>query len=127
MRGLSAAIVGVGRTKGRLITEVEHTEVEHKGSSWLEQIPEWGWEVLASPGGGPLRCEGGILQAADQPIGRIDQGDLIAALRRRMAQQAVEGETRGEAQGLLGALDHRILIGSSPHGLFGSRHHVSGR
>jgi SAM-dependent methyltransferase len=39
-------------------------------------MPEWAWEVLASPGGGPLRCENGILWAADQPIGRIDQGIL---------------------------------------------------
>lgn len=52
------------------------TEAECKGLSGLDQIPEWGWEVLASPGGGPLRCEGGILRAADQPIGRIDQGIL---------------------------------------------------
>ena len=52
------------------------TEVERSRSTGLEQIPEWGWEVLARPGGGPLRCEGGILRAADQPIGRIDQGIL---------------------------------------------------
>lgn len=52
------------------------TEVEDKRSSRLEQIPEWAWEVLASPGGGPLRCEGGILRAGDQPIGQLDQGIL---------------------------------------------------
>ncbi len=52
------------------------TEVEHKGSNWLEKIPEWAWEVLASPGGGPLRCEGRIVWAADQPIGQMDQGIL---------------------------------------------------
>jgi ubiquinone/menaquinone biosynthesis C-methylase UbiE len=52
------------------------TEVKHEGSSGPDQIPEWAWEVLASPGGGRLRCEGRILRAADQPIGRIDQGIL---------------------------------------------------
>jgi ubiquinone/menaquinone biosynthesis C-methylase UbiE len=52
------------------------TEIQRSGSSMLEQIPVWAWEVLASPGGGPLRCEYGILWAADQPIGRIDQGIL---------------------------------------------------
>jgi ubiquinone/menaquinone biosynthesis C-methylase UbiE len=52
------------------------TENECSKSSGLEEIPEWAWEVLASPGGGPLRCEDGILWAVDQPIGRIDQGIL---------------------------------------------------
>ena len=42
----------------------------------MEQIPGWAWGVLASPGGGPFRCEGRILWAADQLIGRIDQGIL---------------------------------------------------
>ena len=51
-------------------------EIERSGSTGLEQIPGWAWEVLASPGGGPLRCEGRILWAADRPIGRIDQGIL---------------------------------------------------
>src|SRR5437762_1705874 len=46
------------------------------GSERPEQIPGWAWEVLASPGGGPLRCEGTVLWAADQRIGRIDQGIL---------------------------------------------------
>jgi ubiquinone/menaquinone biosynthesis C-methylase UbiE len=41
-----------------------------------KRIADWAWEVLASPGGGPLRCEDGILWATDQPIGRIDQGIL---------------------------------------------------
>src|SRR5438270_494733 len=41
-----------------------------------EQIPDWAWEVLAAPGGGPLRCEDGLLWAADQPVGQIDQGIL---------------------------------------------------
>ena len=52
------------------------TGIERNGSTGLEQIPEWAWEVVASPGGGPLRCEAGILCAGDQPIGRIDQGIL---------------------------------------------------
>ena len=52
------------------------TEIKYTGSSGPNQIPEWAWEVLASAGDGPLRCEGGILGAADQPIGRIDQGIL---------------------------------------------------
>ncbi len=50
------------------------TETQPGGSS--EQIPEWAWEALASPGGGPLKREGGILWAAGQPIGRIDRGIL---------------------------------------------------
>jgi ubiquinone/menaquinone biosynthesis C-methylase UbiE len=58
-------------------------EVKHKGSSGPDQIPEWAWEVLASPGGGPLRCDGKILRAADQPIGRIDQGILRFNMPRR--------------------------------------------
>src|SRR5690242_1725693 len=58
-------------------------ETNHKGSSGLDQIPEWAWEVLASPGGGPLRCEGSILRTADQPIGRIDQGILRFNTPRR--------------------------------------------
>ena len=49
-------------------------EIERSGSTGLEQIPGWAWEVLASPGGGPLRCEGRILWAADRPIGRITFG-----------------------------------------------------
>jgi SAM-dependent methyltransferase len=52
------------------------TGLERNGSTGLEQIPEWAWEVVASPGGRPLRCEAAILWAADQPIGRIDQGIL---------------------------------------------------
>jgi len=48
----------------------------HNGSRRLEQVPKWAWEVLASPGGGPLRCEGSVLWAPDQPIGRIGQGIL---------------------------------------------------
>jgi ubiquinone/menaquinone biosynthesis C-methylase UbiE len=52
------------------------TKIDHSGSSSLEQISEWAWEVLASPGGGPLRCDGGILRATDQPVGRIEQGIL---------------------------------------------------
>jgi ubiquinone/menaquinone biosynthesis C-methylase UbiE len=51
-------------------------EIERRRSAGPERIPEWAWEVLASPGGGPLRREDGILWAADQPIGRIDQGIL---------------------------------------------------
>jgi len=58
------------------------TEVKHKGSNGLDQIPEWAWEVLASPGGGPLRCDGRILRAADQPIGRINQGILCFDMPR---------------------------------------------
>ncbi|MBV8935492.1 MAG: class I SAM-dependent methyltransferase [Alphaproteobacteria bacterium] len=49
-------------------------EVERFGSSGSEQIPEWAWRVLASPGGGPLRYQDGLFWAADQPIGRIEQG-----------------------------------------------------
>jgi ubiquinone/menaquinone biosynthesis C-methylase UbiE len=41
-----------------------------------ERIPEWAWEVVASPGGGSLRCEDNTLLVADQPIGRIDRGIL---------------------------------------------------
>jgi ubiquinone/menaquinone biosynthesis C-methylase UbiE len=52
------------------------TETGHRRATRLERIPEWAWEVLASPGGGPLRCEDAILWAPDQPIGRIDQGIL---------------------------------------------------
>ena len=52
------------------------TENERSESRGLEEIPEWAWEVLASPGGGPLRCEGGVLWTANQAIGRIDQGIL---------------------------------------------------
>jgi hypothetical protein len=51
-------------------------EIGHSGSTVPEQIPEWAWEVLASPGGGPLRREGRILRGTDHPIGRIDQGIL---------------------------------------------------
>jgi|SRR5271166_1814287 len=49
-------------------------EMGHSGSRELERIPEWAWEVLAKPGGGPLRCDGRTLQADDQPIGRIAEG-----------------------------------------------------
>ena len=56
------------------MAEIEMTETEPGGSS--EQIPEWAWEALASHGGGPLQCDGGILRAAGQPIGRIDRGIL---------------------------------------------------
>jgi ubiquinone/menaquinone biosynthesis C-methylase UbiE len=52
------------------------TELERSGSSAREQIPEWAWEVLASPVCVPLRREGRLLWAADQPIGRIDRGIL---------------------------------------------------
>ena len=52
------------------------TEIESSGSSGLEEIPEWAWEVLASPGGGPLRREGTILRANDKPVGRIAKGIL---------------------------------------------------
>jgi SAM-dependent methyltransferase len=51
-------------------------EIGHGGSVGAEQVPEWAWEMLASPGGGPLRCEGGVLRAADLPIGRINHGIL---------------------------------------------------
>jgi ubiquinone/menaquinone biosynthesis C-methylase UbiE len=46
------------------------------GSSDLGQIPDWAWQVLAAPGGGPLRCESNILWTGKRPIGRIDQGIL---------------------------------------------------
>lgn len=52
------------------------TEMTSNRPSELEQIPEWAWEVLASPGGGPLRMEGTILRADDRPVGRIDKGVL---------------------------------------------------
>jgi ubiquinone/menaquinone biosynthesis C-methylase UbiE len=41
-----------------------------------DQIASWAWEFLASPGGGPLRCEGTTFWAADRPIGAIDNGIL---------------------------------------------------
>ena len=49
---------------------------DRESSGGLERVPEWAWEVLACPGGGPLRCEGSILWAADQPVGQIDKGIL---------------------------------------------------
>ena len=49
---------------------------ERRGSGDLGQIPNWAWQVLAAPGGGPLRCEGNILWTGERPIGRIDQGVL---------------------------------------------------
>jgi SAM-dependent methyltransferase len=52
------------------------TEIERIEGTGPEQIPEWAWEVLASPGGGPLHCEHGILRTDDQPIGRITKGIL---------------------------------------------------
>ena len=52
------------------------TEITNNGPSGLEQIPEWAWEVLATPGGGPLRVEGTILRADDRPVGRIAKGVL---------------------------------------------------
>jgi ubiquinone/menaquinone biosynthesis C-methylase UbiE len=52
------------------------TEIEPIGAGALENLPEWAWDVLAAPGGGPLQCENGILRTADQPIGRIDRGIL---------------------------------------------------
>ena len=52
------------------------TEIERIEGIGPEQIPEWAWEVLASPGGGPLHCEHGILRTDDQPIGRITKGIL---------------------------------------------------
>jgi ubiquinone/menaquinone biosynthesis C-methylase UbiE len=39
-------------------------------------MPDWAWQVLAAPGGGPLRCESNILWTGERPIGRIDQGML---------------------------------------------------
>lgn len=50
------------------------TAIEGSGAGSLQQIPEWAWDVLAAPGGGPLRCENGILRSADRPIGRIARG-----------------------------------------------------
>jgi ubiquinone/menaquinone biosynthesis C-methylase UbiE len=71
VRGLFAAIAGDGRAERRKMTKVEQ-------SGWTapEQVPEWAWGVLASPGGGPLRCQDGVLWAADQPVGHIDHGIL---------------------------------------------------
>src|SRR5215470_18441798 len=51
-------------------------EIERSRSSNLGQIPDWAWQVLSAPDGGPLRCERDVLWAADQAIGRIDQGIL---------------------------------------------------
>lgn len=41
-----------------------------------EQIAGWVWDLLASPDGEQLRCEGASLVAADRRIGEIDQGIL---------------------------------------------------
>ncbi len=41
-----------------------------------DQIADWAWELLESPGGEPLRCEGTTVWAADRPIGNIDNGIL---------------------------------------------------
>jgi hypothetical protein len=71
VRGVFAAIVGDGRAERQKMTKVEQ-----RGWIGPEQVPEWAWGVLASPGGGPLRCQDGILWAADQPVGHIDQGIL---------------------------------------------------
>jgi ubiquinone/menaquinone biosynthesis C-methylase UbiE len=51
-------------------------ENESSGSVGLRQVPDWAWQVLAAPGGGPLRCESGLLWVADRPIGRIVDGVL---------------------------------------------------
>jgi len=71
------------------------TEVKRMGSSALDHIPEWAWEVLASPGGGPLRCEGRILWAADQPIGRIDQGILRFNIPRGTHRRSITAALAG--------------------------------
>jgi ubiquinone/menaquinone biosynthesis C-methylase UbiE len=52
------------------------TAIDHGACCSVEQVPGWAWEVLASPGGGPLRWEDGLFWAADRPIGRIDRGIL---------------------------------------------------
>jgi ubiquinone/menaquinone biosynthesis C-methylase UbiE len=51
-------------------------EMEREGLSRSEQTPKWAWEVLAAPGGAPLRPDDTVLWAADRPIGRIDRGIL---------------------------------------------------
>jgi ubiquinone/menaquinone biosynthesis C-methylase UbiE len=49
---------------------------ECRGLGDLGQTPDWAWQVLAAPGGEPLRCEGNILRTGERRIGRIDQGIL---------------------------------------------------
>jgi ubiquinone/menaquinone biosynthesis C-methylase UbiE len=51
-------------------------ETASSSSTGVDQIPHWAWQVLAAPGGGPLRCETGVVWADDRPIGRMADGVL---------------------------------------------------
>jgi ubiquinone/menaquinone biosynthesis C-methylase UbiE len=48
-----------------------------------EQIAGWVWDLLASPDGDQLRCEGASLMAANRCIGEIDQGILRFYIARQ--------------------------------------------